>query len=43
MSGELDLSRKKVLIIDDQKTFQVMLKSMLLNLGALQVATVSSG
>src|SRR5690554_1395821 len=43
MSNALDLSKKKILIIDDQKTFQVMLKSMLLNLGALQVVTVSSG
>ncbi|MCC5856298.1 MAG: response regulator [Idiomarina sp.] len=43
MSTELDLSRKKILIIDDQKTFQVMLKSMLLNLGALHVYTVGSG
>ncbi|RTE87009.1 MULTISPECIES: response regulator [Gammaproteobacteria] len=43
MSNELDLSKKKILIIDDQKTFQVMLKTMLLNLGALQVVAVSSG
>lgn len=43
MSKELDLSKKKILIIDDQKTFQVMLKTMLLNLGALQVVAVSSG
>ncbi|CUS49260.1 MAG: putative response regulator [Idiomarinaceae bacterium HL-53] len=43
MSNELDLSRKKILIIDDQKTFQVMLKTMLLNMGALQVVTVASG
>lgn len=43
MSNTLDLSKKKILIIDDQKTFQIMLKSMLLNLGALQVVTVSSG
>lgn len=43
MSQILDLSKKKILIIDDQKTFQIMLKSMLLSLGALQVVTVSSG
>lgn len=43
MSNILDLSKKKILIIDDQKTFQIMLKSMLLGLGALQVVTVSSG
>lgn len=43
MRSTLDLSKKKILIIDDQKTFQVMLKSMLLNLGALQVVTVPSG
>ncbi|RUO44346.1 response regulator [Aliidiomarina taiwanensis] len=43
MRSTLDLSKKKILIIDDQKTFQVMLKSMLLNLGALQVVTAPSG
>lgn len=42
-SSSFDLSKKKILIIDDQKTFQIMLKSMLLSLGALQVVTVSSG
>lgn len=42
-NSSFDLSKKKILIIDDQKTFQVMLKSMLLNLGALHVITVSSG
>lgn len=43
MSDSLTLSDKKILIIDDQKPFQVMLKGLLSQLGARDVTAVASG
>lgn len=43
MSDSIELNDKKILIIDDQKPFQVMLKGMLSQLGARDVTTVASG
>lgn len=43
MSESLQLSDKKILIIDDQKPFQVMLKGLLSQLGARDVTAVASG
>ncbi|EKE84833.1 tetratricopeptide repeat-containing response regulator [Idiomarina xiamenensis] len=43
MSQSLELSDKRVLIIDDQKPFQVMLKGLLLNLGAKDVVAKNTG
>lgn len=43
MSEALDLSDKRVLIIEDQKAFQVMLKGLLINLGAKEVDAKRTG
>lgn len=43
MSQVLDLSQAKILIIDDQKPFQVMLKGLLHAMGARQVVAKSTG
>lgn len=43
MSEVLDLSEKRVLIIEDQKAFQVMLKGLLINLGAKEVDAKRTG
>ncbi|AWB64962.1 hypothetical protein C2869_00235 [Saccharobesus litoralis] len=39
----LDLADKKILVVDDQRPFQLMLKGILLSLGARSVVLVSSG
>ncbi len=43
MDKTLELNNKRVLLIDDQKPFQVMLKGSLLNLGAKEVQVKSTG
>lgn len=43
MSDSIQLADKKILIIDDQKPFQVMLKGLLSQLGARDVTAVASG
>lgn len=43
MSQSLDLSEVRILIIDDQKPFQVMLKGLLHNMGARQVMAKTTG
>lgn len=43
MSESLKLSDQKILIIDDQKPFQIMLKGLLSQLGARDVTAVASG
>lgn len=43
MTESVSLADKKILIIDDQKPFQVMLKGLLSQLGARDVTTVASG
>lgn len=43
MSDFTDLATKKILIIDDQKPFQIMLKGLLSQLGARDVTAVASG
>lgn len=37
MSAEFSYSNRKILIVDDQRAFQIMLKSMLQNFGANQI------
>ena len=43
MDKTLELNDKRVLLIDDQKPFQVMLKGLLLNLGAKDVQIKTTG
>lgn len=43
MDKTLELNDKRVLVIDDQKPFQVMLKGLLLNLGAKDVQVKTTG
>lgn len=43
MSESIELADKRVLIIEDQKAFQVMLKGLLLNLGAKEVEAKRTG
>ncbi len=43
MYSGLTLSNKKILVIDDQRPFQLMLKGMLSSLGAKNIVLVSSG
>ena len=43
MDKTLELNNKRVLLIDDQKPFQVMLKGLLLNLGAQDVQVKTTG
>lgn len=43
MSDTIQITDKKILIIDDQKPFQVMLKGLLSQLGARDVTAVASG
>jgi len=43
MSESVELADKRVLIIEDQKAFQVMLKGLLLNLGAKEVEAKRTG
>ena len=43
MTGSVELADKRVLIIEDQKAFQVMLKGLLLNLGAKEVEAKRTG
>ncbi|RUO45733.1 tetratricopeptide repeat-containing response regulator [Idiomarina aquatica] len=43
MSEFVELADKRVLIIEDQKAFQVMLKGLLLNLGAKEVEAKRTG
>lgn len=43
MSESIELADKRVLIIEDQKPFQVMLKGLLLNLGAKEVEAKRTG
>lgn len=43
MSDDIDLTDKKILIIDDQKPFQIMLKGLLSQLGARDVTAVATG
>ncbi|RUO65543.1 Tetratricopeptide repeat-containing protein [Pseudidiomarina planktonica] len=43
MSQSLELSDSRILIIDDQKPFQVMLKGLLHTMGARQVTAKSTG
>ncbi|RUO34678.1 tetratricopeptide repeat-containing response regulator [Aliidiomarina soli] len=43
MSDSIQIADKKILIIDDQKPFQVMLKGLLSQLGARDVTAVGSG
>ncbi|MCK7460118.1 tetratricopeptide repeat-containing response regulator [Idiomarina aminovorans] len=43
MDKTLELNNKRVLLIDDQKPFQVMLQGLLLNLGAKDVQVKTTG
>lgn len=43
MTETINLADKKILIIDDQKPFQVMLRGLLTQLGAREVTAVASG
>ncbi|MGM0525623.1 MAG: response regulator [Pseudomonadota bacterium] len=43
MSDSVELTDKRVLIIEDQKAFQVMLKGLLINLGAKEVEAKRTG
>lgn len=43
MSDSVELNDKRVLIIEDQKAFQVMLKGLLINLGAKEVEAKRTG
>ncbi|RUO25424.1 response regulator [Aliidiomarina minuta] len=43
MTDQLNLADKKILIIDDQKPFQIMLKGLLSQLGARDITAVATG
>jgi CheY-like chemotaxis protein len=42
MNNNFDYRNKRVLIVDDQRAFQIMLKTMLINFGAKDVTHVGS-